>query len=679
VTRSPAELFADRIARLLLRRHLALVTCLVLAAVDDFIAVTIVGPSPASHLAVPLAFLTTGVAALGFGMWPGIVAAGSLGLCAALLPSTENGLVLVASDLVFGGLLGRVRDLSVAVRRGGQALRRATERFAAIAEGGADLVLLFDGTGNATYANDAHATILGRAPGAMLRLGFYDAFGPSGVSQLIEAFEKTPPGHSERIELGARHSDGTTRVLDATLRNATHEPALGGFILHARDVSEIKNAEQRLIAATTHDALTCLPNRALMATRLDEALAERGDKQIALLLIDIDRFKDVNDVLGHPAGDDLLVQVTARLLASIREGDLVARIGGDEFAIMLGRTKDTRDAAEVAARIRATVVAPYVLGGRDIVVGASVGLALAGEGLDATMLLRRADVAMHAAKRRRDGVSIFSKMQDERANRRLTMGSALAAAIVNDEFVLHYQPQIDVRTGVVRAAEALVRWEHPDRGLLYPDFFLPIAEEVGELDRLTDWILYAALKRVRRWNRAGHGMRVAVNLRPHDLRDDRLAEIVPRLLSQTGVEAHALCLELAETTIMTEAESAAECLRALSERGVRISIDDFGTGRSGLSHLRTFPIDEIKIDKQFVINIEQDAGDAAIVASTIDLAHRLSVEVVVEGVERSSTLEAITAMGAQYAQGYAIGRPLAPSAFDAWIYERRGLRAIANG
>jgi diguanylate cyclase (GGDEF)-like protein/PAS domain S-box-containing protein len=535
VYRNAPEGPGDRRARLLLWRRVALAVCLALSAADDFAAVTVVGPSPASHLAAPLSLLTTGVAALCFGMWAGIVVAGALGVCAALLPNAENGLALAIVALCFGGLAGRVRDVTIAADAARTALLHAEQRFRAITEDGADLVLIFDSTGNATYANEAHVALLGRSPGAMLRSGFYDAFGPSGVIALTEAFATTPPGISERLELVARHSDGTTRILEATLRNATLEPAVAGFILHARDVSAVKNAENRLIAATAHDTLTQLPNRTTMTARLDEMLAERGDKQIALLLLDVDRFKDVNDVLGHPAGDDLLVQIAARLVASIRDGDLVARIGGDEFAIVLGRTKDASEAAVVAARIRATVTAPYELIDRDIVVGASVGVALAELTLDATMLLRRADVAMHAAKRRRDGVSTFSKLQDERAKRRLTMASALHAAIANDEFVLHFQPQLDLRTGSIRAAEALVRWEHPERGFLYPEFFLPIAVEVGEMDRLTDWILLAALKRVRRWTRAGHGMRVCVNLSAYDLRDDRLAEVVPRLLAQTAV------------------------------------------------------------------------------------------------------------------------------------------------
>lgn len=662
------------------RRGVVLYACALATVTDYACAVAWASPSIATHLSVPLSVATTAVVALGYGMWPGIIAAAAVSLCGAFLPNAEIGAGIVIADVVLGALGGRVRDLTLALRDGERRSERDAARFRAMTEHATDLTLVFDAGGKATYASASHAAILGRMPGGMLGLGFYDAFGPSGVAQLVEAFEKIEPGHSERLELAARHADGSARTIEGVLRNAVADPAIGGFIFNAQDVSAAKVAQQQLDVAATHDVLTGLPNRRFLASRLDEALATRaGDAQLAVLFIDLDRFKDVNDVLGHVAGDALLCQVASRLTGAVREGDLVGRIGGDEFVVLLSRTRDGEESIDVARRIRDTIAQPYDVATREIVIGASVGIALAGADLDAAALLRHADVAMHSAKRRRDGLAIFSKLQDERAVRRLTMSTALHNAIENDDFVLHFQPQIDVRTGAVRGAEALVRWEHPERGLLYPDFFLPLAEEIGEMDRLTDWILREAIKRVRRWSRAGHGLRVAVNLSAHDLRDDRLAEVVPRLLAAHGVEAALLCLELTETTVMTEAESAAYCLRGLSERGVRISIDDFGTGYSAIAHLKQFPVDEIKIDKQFVLNMEHDPEDAAIVASTIDLAHRLGVEVVVEGVERASTLEAIKALGAEYAQGYAIGRPLAPSAFDAWIYERRGVRSIATG
>jgi EAL domain-containing protein (putative c-di-GMP-specific phosphodiesterase class I) len=258
------------------------------------------------------------------------------------------------------------------------------------------------------------------------------------------------------------------------------------------------------------------------------------------------------------------------------------------------------------------------------------------------------------------------------------MASALPAAIENDELVLHFQPQINVATGAVNGVEALVRWQHPERGLLYPDLFLPLAEEIGMMDRLTDWVLRAAIRQLKRWNRDGSSLRVAVNLSAQDLRDGRLAESISRLISLYGIDATHLCLELTETTLTTEAERAAEALRELSALGVRISIDDFGTGYSSLSHLKQFPVDELKIDKQFVIGMASDPDDAAIVSSTIELAHRLGVDVVVEGVEDQIAFDAIALLGAEFAQGFGISHPLTPKAFEVWLRDYRAPDAAVS-
>jgi EAL domain-containing protein (putative c-di-GMP-specific phosphodiesterase class I) len=276
---------------------------------------------------------------------------------------------------------------------------------------------------------------------------------------------------------------------------------------------------------------------------------------------------------------------------------------------------------------------------------------------------------MCSAKRRRSGIAIFTRNDDDRALDRLTMASALPAAIENDELVLHFQPQINVATGAVNGVEALVRWQHPERGLLYPDLFLPIAEEIGMMDRLTDWVLRMAIRQLKRWNRNGTPLRMAVNLSAQDLRDGRLSESISRLLALYGIDPRQLCLELTETTVTTEAERSAESLRELSRLGIRISIDDFGTGYSSLSHLKQFPVDELKIDKQFVIGMATDPDDAAIVSSTIELAHRLGVDVVVEGVEDNIAYAAITRLGAEFAQGFGISHPLTAKAFELWLKE----------
>jgi EAL domain-containing protein (putative c-di-GMP-specific phosphodiesterase class I) len=318
---------------------------------------------------------------------------------------------------------------------------------------------------------------------------------------------------------------------------------------------------------------------------------------------------------------------------------------------------------------------------QTVAISASVGIALGEADSTVAGLLRQADIAMYAAKRRRSGVAIFTRNDDDRALDRLTMASSLPSAIANDELVLHYQPQINVATGEVAGVEALVRWQHPERGLLYPDVFLPLAEEIGMMDRLTDWVLRVAIRQVKRWNRDGTYLRIAVNLSAQDLRDGRISESISRLIALYGIDPRQLCLELTETTVTTEADRAAESLRALSRLGIRISIDDFGTGYSSLSHLKQFPVDELKIDKQFVIGMATDPDDAAIVSSTIELAHRLGVDVVVEGVEDRVAYDAIARLGAEYAQGFGISHPLTAKAFETWLsdYEANRHSTGASG
>jgi diguanylate cyclase (GGDEF)-like protein len=493
--------------------------------------------------------------------------------------------------------------------------------------------------------------------------------------------DRSNAGHvaTQRFELDVIHTDGTSHVFDVIATNALGDRAVRGVILNARDISDRRQAEAQLAMQATHDALTGLPNRGTLDGRLEDslALAAREGTHVALLLVDLDRFKDVNDALGHHAGDELLCEVAVRLRRQVRDSDFAARLGGDEFAIVLA-SGDIDDATVVAERLVASLARPYDVQGTMLNVAASVGIALGDPETTAVALLRQADVAMYTAKRRRSGIAIFSRNDDDGALDRLTMASAMPAAIANDEFVLHFQPQIDVATGSVVGAEALVRWQHPERGLLYPDMFVPLAEEIGMMDRLTEWVLRNAIRAVKRWNRDGSTLRVAVNVSAQDLRDERLSESISRLLALYGIAPDQLCLELTETTVAAEAERAAESLRPLSNLGVRISIDDFGTGYSSLAHLKQLPVDELKIDKQFVIGMATDLDDAAVVSSSIELAHRLGIYVVVEGVEDRACYEAIARLGAECAQGYGISRPLPAKAFDAWLADYAAHGATAT-
>ena len=610
---------------------------------------------------LPCSLLLVASAAFRFGVAGGIAGAAAV---AALLAGFSEPLdfSIIGMEVVVGMAIGHVRTTEVMRER----------HFSALTHNASDLIMVVDRRGAARYASPSFETLLGHDPSTLLGSGYHRVIDGRGTMLLAAALDRASAAGTavQRFELDSDHADGTSHVLDVTATNALGDPAVRGLVLNARDISERRWAEAQLANQASHDSLTGLPNRSLLGARLDEALtrATRETMRVALLVIDLDRFKDVNDALGHHCGDELLCDVANRLRHQVRDSDFAARLGGDEFAVVLSGG-DVDDATIVAERLVAALGRPYQVRGQAIAIAASVGIALAERESTAAALLRQADVAMCSAKRRRSGIAIFTRNDDDRALDRLTMASALPAAIENDELVLHFQPQINVATGAVNGVEALVRWQHPERGLLYPDLFLPIAEEIGMMDRLTDWVLRMAIRQLKRWNRNGTPLRMAVNLSAQDLRDGRLSESISRLLALYGIDPRQLCLELTETTVTTEAERSAESLRELSRLGIRISIDDFGTGYSSLSHLKQFPVDELKIDKQFVIGMATDPDDAAIVSSTIELAHRLGVDVVVEGVEDNIAYAAITRLGAEFAQGFGISHPLTAKAFELWLKE----------
>jgi diguanylate cyclase (GGDEF)-like protein len=385
-----------------------------------------------------------------------------------------------------------------------------------------------------------------------------------------------------------------------------------------------------------------------------------------VLFIDLDRFKDVNDALGHHWGDALLCDVAGRLRGRVRDEDLVARLGGDEFAILLPG-HGMAEATAVAERIVKSLVAPYRIAGQTLVVGASIGIAVSTDESDSASLLRQADIAMYVAKRGRSGVAVFSIADDQEAQRRLGNATSLHDAIANDRLLLYYQPQIGLKSGAITGVEALLRWDHPERGLLEPQSFIPLAEEIGMMGPLTEWVLRTSLRQVKRWRRAGIGLRLAVNMSPFNLRDSRLTNTISRLLALYDIPAAHLCLEFDESGITAEGEHAGELLGRFAALGVRISIDDFGTGYSSLAQLRGLPVDELKIDRSFVLGMLDDPQDAAIVSATVELAHKFGIDAVVEGIENRPTWDAISTLGADAAQGNFIKIPLPAEEFEVWL------------
>jgi diguanylate cyclase (GGDEF)-like protein len=419
-----------------------------------------------------------------------------------------------------------------------------------------------------------------------------------------------------------------------------------------------------------HDALTGLPNRALFRDRTAQALlaARRDGTAVAVLLMDLDRFKDVNDSLGHHTGDLLLHQVGERLRARLRASDTIARLGGDEFAVLLPGLRDPAAAAAVARELREALERPFSPGDiQQIHADASIGIALYPDhGGDPDALIQHADVAMYQAKRARLGVAVYDSASDQSSPARLALLAELRRAIDGDELILHYQPKVDLAGGI-DGAEALLRWPHPERGLIPPAEFIPLAEHTGLIRRLTLWVLEAALRQSREWRRQGLDVALAVNLSAANLADPELPDDIADLLRRMDVPPDRLTLEITESTAMADPARAQDLLLRLRDLGVGLSIDDFGTGHSSLAYLSSLPVTELKIDRSFVTSIATDDSDAMIVRSTIDLGHNLGLRVVAEGVEDDHTLRWLSDHGCDLAQGYGLTRPLPAAELPTWL------------
>jgi diguanylate cyclase (GGDEF)-like protein len=422
-----------------------------------------------------------------------------------------------------------------------------------------------------------------------------------------------------------------------------------------------------------HDPLSGLPNRRYFLQLLDTALAgaRAGATGVAVMLLDLDRFKEINDALGHETGDALLREVGERLRAHLDGRGVVARLGGDEFAVLLPTGGSTEAAVAAAAELGGVVERAIRLGPLNLTARASVGVAAAPQhGDDGQTLIRHADVAMYAAKEHRSGLRLYEPSVDVNSPQRLALIADLRTAVERRDLTVVFQPKVDPRTGRVTGAEALARWHHPVLGAIPPDEFIPLAEHSGLVRPLTLHVLEVALRRRAAWQRSGHDLHVAVNLSPNSLLEADLTETVTRLLAQTGNPPHALTLEITESTILVDPAGSMATLERLHALGVRLSIDDFGTGYSSLGRLRQLPIHEVKIDKSFVQGIATDHRDRAVVRSAIQLGHALDLEVVAEGVEDEETYAYLADEGCDVVQGYLLSRPLPPDRFAEWLAAR---------
>ncbi len=440
------------------------------------------------------------------------------------------------------------------------------------------------------------------------------------------------------------------------------------------DTTEAKHALQRLEHLATTDTLTNLANRALWYDRLTQAIAsaQRSKRQVALMLLDLNHFKMVNDTLGHPAGDELLRHVAHRLRGALRDTDTLARLGGDEFSIILPDCDDPHAAStEVARKVLGCFHEPFSLQeSDDIYLGASIGIVFYPDhGNDADSLVSRADIAMYSAKRGDAGYFFYDPGSDADAAEELQLSGWLRKALPRGEFELHFQPKVEIATGQVCGVEALLRWRHPERGLIMPSDFIPIAEQNGMITPITDWVLVQALEQCKRWRESGLSVPVAVNMSARLFQNRRLAERVEQALAQVGVDGACLEIEITENMLMADVEHGNQILGRLSDCGITVAIDDFGTGYSSLSYLKRLPIRTVKIDKSFILDMGENDNDAVIVRSIVDLGHNLGFKVVAEGVETLEAWQLLEILGCDAAQGYYISRPATSEAITGWLHD----------
>ena len=470
-----------------------------------------------------------------------------------------------------------------------------------------------------------------------------------------------------------RHRDGSWREVTATPQ------LLNEFGANTPEISLQPQTEQHVSLMSRHyglhDSLTDPPDRTLFFYLLQQALvaAQREGKRFALLLLGLNHFREINCTFGYRWGDVLLQQIGMRLRGSLRKSDIIARLGGDEFAILLLTAGDLKGAIRVACRVLSTLEQPFFTEGHPIHIGASVGITLYPEhGADADSLLRRANIAMFMAKRTSSEYAVYTADQDRYTPDQMALMSELRSAIDNDQLLLCYQPKVNCVTGKISDVEALVRWKHPAHGILPPDRFIPLAEKTGLIKPLTLWVLNAALRQSQQWRHQGMPLRIAINLSRRNLHDTNLPGLVADKLKCWKGEPDWLEVEITESAIAADPTRAVETLARLHAMGVWISIDDFGTGYSSLANLKQMPVDEIKIDKSFVMSMTKNRDDIAIVRSIIELGHNLGLKVVAEGVENQEIYTRLVSLGCDFAQGYHWSRPIPAKAFAQWVQEFPG-------
>ena len=599
----------------------------------------------------------------------------------ALIAQESRGQELSSVTLIVVGLVGVVIAALVVLRIVGLvtaardlATAKGLERFAALVENASDVIITVDPLLVITYASPSAVAAWGYEPGDLVGRRFTDIVAPEDaavVGAQLERAAALPAGSRLTIDARVPRSGGGSRICEVVVANLREHDGVEGISITLRDVTDQRSLEQELRALAFNDQLTGLANRALFVNRLEHALSLRDDRsgQLAVLYLDLDDFKQVNDGLGHVAGDELLTAVGQRLKGCVRPGDTVARIGGDEFAILLEDRNGIVDAVSVANRIEEALTLPLPAGELHLGVRASIGIAVAQAASTPHDLIRNADIAMYQAKSSTGtAYTVFDPSMRAMAANRISLRSDLEQAIALDQFHVVYQPIFDLRTMRISGAEALLRWQHPDRGAISPSEFIPIAEQSAYIKVIGQWVLDRACRDAAGWAARGHDLRVSVNASAIQLQDPAFADRVREALTSSTLAPTSLTVEVTETGLMNDPDATSSILNGLRSVGVKVAIDDFGTGYCSLGYLKRFAVDSLKIDQSFVSEIGRDSENL-LAHNILRLADSLAIPAVAEGIEHQAQLDNLALNGCAFGQGFLLARPMKSEAFDAFLSE----------